>query len=101
MRYRIRPQLFFSANYSGDASRVAFPFPHFVRCVTLSRMELDPIQRAAQEQFGRQSERYARGHVLESIEDVAAALERLSLPQQARVLDVATGAGHTGLHLAS
>ena len=64
-------------------------------------MELDPIQRAAQEQFGRQSERYARGHVLENIEDVAAALEHSSLPQPARVLDVATGAGHTGLHLAS
>lgn len=32
---------------------------------------------------------------------MAAALEKISLPQRARVLDVATGAGHTGLHLAS
>jgi ubiquinone/menaquinone biosynthesis C-methylase UbiE len=32
---------------------------------------------------------------------VSAALERIELPARARVLDVATGAGHTALHLAS
>ncbi|MHB8519734.1 MAG: class I SAM-dependent methyltransferase [Limisphaerales bacterium] len=62
---------------------------------------LDAIQRAAQTQFSRQSERYATGHILENVDDVRAALEHIVLPSLARVLDVATGAGHTGLHLAS
>lgn len=62
---------------------------------------LDEVQRAAQEQFSRQSHRYGKGHVLEDVADVAAALQVMSLPIPSRVLDVATGAGHTGLHLAS
>ncbi len=64
-------------------------------------MQLDEIQRAAQEQFARQSQRYGRGHILENIEDVATALGRIPLRSPARVLDVATGGGHTGLYLAS
>jgi len=64
-------------------------------------MELDDIQRASQEQFARRSERYGNGHVLENVEDVQAALQTISLPARAKVLDVATGAGHTGLFLAS
>lgn len=64
-------------------------------------MNLDPIQQAAQAQFGRQSRNYGPSHILADISDVAAALTRISLPARARVLDVATGAGHTGLHLAS
>jgi ubiquinone/menaquinone biosynthesis C-methylase UbiE len=64
-------------------------------------MKLDDVQLAAQEQFGRQSHRYGRGHVLENIDDVRAALEAMPLPAQARALDLATGAGHTGLYLAS
>lgn len=64
-------------------------------------MELDQIQRKAQEQFARQSQRYGRGHILENIEDVAAAVGQFDLPAGARVLDVATGGGHTGLYLAS
>ena len=35
--------------------------------------QLDPILRAAQEQFARQSERYGRGHILENIADMEAA----------------------------
>lgn len=62
---------------------------------------LDAIQRAAQAQFSRQSERYAKGHILENVDDVRAALQHITLPGVARVLDVATGAGHTGLHMAS
>lgn len=62
---------------------------------------LDPIQRAAQEQFARQSERYGKSHILADVSDVDDALSRVELPARARVLDVATGAGHTGLHLAS
>ncbi len=64
-------------------------------------MELDDVQRAAQEQFARQSTRYGAGHILAEVSDVAAALERISLPAAASVLDVACGAGHTGLYLAS
>jgi len=63
-------------------------------------MKLDPVQQASQEQFARQSHRYAKGHVLENTEDVAAALSRLVLPPRARVLDIATGAGHTALFFA-
>ncbi len=64
-------------------------------------MNLDPIQAAAKEQFARQSRNYGRSHILADVSDVVAALERIWLPARAQVLDVATGAGHTGLHLAS
>ncbi len=64
-------------------------------------MQLDAIQQAAQEQFARQSRNYGRSHILADVSDVIVALQKISLPPRARVLDVATGAGHTGLHLAS
>ena len=64
-------------------------------------MKLDAVQQAAQEQFGRQSRNYGRSHILADVSDVTAALEKIALPEHAEVLDVATGAGHTGLHLAS
>lgn len=64
-------------------------------------MKLDEIQTAAQEQFGRRSESYGKGHILQNIEDVQAAVQTMALPAKAKVLDVATGAGHTGLFLAS
>ena len=63
--------------------------------------ELDPIQQAARDQFARQSARYGKSHILADVTDVEAALEHIALPARARVLDVATGGGHTGLHLAS
>lgn len=63
-------------------------------------MKLDEVQKAAQEQFAKQSHRYGRGHVLENIEDVRDAIARISPPPRAQVLDVATGGGHTGLFLA-
>ena len=64
-------------------------------------MKLDAVQQAAQEQFARQSRNYGAGHILADVSDVSAALARVSIPERARVLDVACGAGHTGLHLAS
>src|SRR4051794_104373 len=64
-------------------------------------MPLDEIQQAAQEQFARQSTKYGAGHILADVSDVQAALETITLPPRAQVLDVACGAGHTGLHLAS
>lgn len=63
-------------------------------------MPLDPTQLAAQEQFNRQSRNYGRSHILSDVADVADALTHVSLPPKAQVLDVATGAGHTGLYLA-
>ncbi|HEY5895188.1 MAG TPA: methyltransferase domain-containing protein [Chthoniobacterales bacterium] len=62
---------------------------------------LDPTQLAAQEQFSRQSQRYATGHILENVQDVVAALEFIPLAVPSKMLDVACGAGHTGLHLAA
>jgi ubiquinone/menaquinone biosynthesis C-methylase UbiE len=64
-------------------------------------MKLDDIQKAAQDQFGKQSHRYGKGHILENVEDVQSALSKIEIPKSARVLDVATGGGHTGLCLAS
>jgi ubiquinone/menaquinone biosynthesis C-methylase UbiE len=64
-------------------------------------MPLDEVQRAAQQQFDRQSRRYGSSHILADVSDVADALTKVALPPPARVLDVATGAGHTGLYLAS
>ena len=63
--------------------------------------KLDPIQQAARDQFARQSARYGKSHILADVTDVETALHHISLPDRARVLDVATGGGHTGLHLAS
>lgn len=63
-------------------------------------MKLDNVQKAAQEQFARQSHRYGAGHILENIEDVRDAVAVIALPNPAKVLDVATGGGHTGLYLA-
>jgi ubiquinone/menaquinone biosynthesis C-methylase UbiE len=67
----------------------------------MAAMKLDAVQQAAQEQFGRQSQHYGRGHVLEDISDVHHAIERMDLPAKAKALDIATGAGHTGLFVAS
>jgi ubiquinone/menaquinone biosynthesis C-methylase UbiE len=61
---------------------------------------MDSIQHAAQEQFQKQSHRYARGHILEDTRDLADALEGLDLPPGSEALDVATGAGHTAFFLA-
>lgn len=67
----------------------------------MSTTDLNATQRAAQEQFSRQSARYGNGHILEDVADVRELLAHIALPPSARVLDVACGAGHTGLHLAS
>jgi ubiquinone/menaquinone biosynthesis C-methylase UbiE len=63
-------------------------------------MPLDSIQHAAQEQFQKQSHRYAKGHILENTSDLAAVLDGLPIPAGAKALDIATGAGHAAFHLA-
>jgi len=65
------------------------------------RNELNAIQRAASEQFTRRSHSYGKGHILADVADVDAALAGVPLTGVRRVLDVATGGGHTGLHLAA
>ncbi len=86
--------------------------------------DLNEIQRSSQSQFDRQSERYAKGHILSDVADVVELIARVrhggqlspeADPKQTgaqhqdiawramptrRALDVATGAGHTGLYLA-
>lgn len=63
-------------------------------------VNLNEVQRASQEQFARQSANYGKGHILQDVDDVHAALQHVTLPSRARVLDVATGGGHTGVLLA-
>lgn len=63
-------------------------------------MELNEVQLASKEQFGKQSSRYGKNHILNNVADVEAAAAFIQLPENAAVLDVATGAGHTGLHFA-
>jgi ubiquinone/menaquinone biosynthesis C-methylase UbiE len=64
-------------------------------------MNLDPVQRAAQQQFSRQSHRYGSGHILENIEDVRSAADSIPLVPGSRVLDIAAANGHTGLFFAA
>ncbi len=63
-------------------------------------MELDDTQRASQEQFGKQSSCYGKGHILADVSDVAGAVEMTGLSDGGVALDVATGAGHTAVYLA-
>jgi ubiquinone/menaquinone biosynthesis C-methylase UbiE len=62
---------------------------------------LNEIQRSSQAQFDRQSERYAKGHILADVADVADLIAHVRPQPSKRALDVATGAGHTGLYLAA
>lgn len=61
---------------------------------------LDPIQEASRDQFGRQAARYGHGHILRQTEDLEAALPWLEAQPGQTLLDVACGAGHTGLFFA-
>ena len=62
-------------------------------------LPLDATQAAAAAQFNRQSDRYGKTHILADTRDVAAALEGVARPEGGCALDVATGGGHTALHL--
>ncbi len=63
--------------------------------------ELDSVQKQAQAQFDKQSERYGNGHILADVNDVKAVLAHVPRTQGHKALDIATGTGHTGLYLAS
>ncbi|PAW76674.1 MAG: hypothetical protein B9S32_14150 [Verrucomicrobia bacterium Tous-C9LFEB] len=62
---------------------------------------LDEIQSASAEQFGKQSERYGKDHILANVADVEAAIKPLNIKPGRKALDVATGGGHTAVYLAS
>lgn len=66
----------------------------------MSAPSFDDTQAAAAAQFDRQSDRYGRSHILADTRDVALALEGVRPSIDGRALDVATGGGHTALHLA-
>ena len=61
---------------------------------------LDRAQAASAAQFDRQSDRYGKSHILADTNDVTAGLKGVPVPAGGRALDVATGGGHTALHLA-
>ncbi len=63
-------------------------------------MSLDEAQQAARAQFDRQAARYGQGHILSEVSDVENALRGVEPADLSPALDVATGAGHTGLYLA-
>jgi ubiquinone/menaquinone biosynthesis C-methylase UbiE len=62
---------------------------------------LDEVQLASQQQFDRQSHRYAQGHVLADTSDVARLMAHVRPLASKRALDVAAGVGYTGLYLAA
>jgi ubiquinone/menaquinone biosynthesis C-methylase UbiE len=62
---------------------------------------LDARQEASRRQFERQSDRYGKGHLLADVSDLGRALAPVAPRAGQRALDVATGGGHTGAHLAS
>jgi len=61
---------------------------------------LDAVQKAARDQFEKQSDRYGKSHILANIDDVAGALCKVNFPALSTALDVATGGGHTAVFLA-
>jgi ubiquinone/menaquinone biosynthesis C-methylase UbiE len=61
---------------------------------------LDRAQAASAAQFDRQSDRYGKSHILAETSDVTAGLKGVPVPTGGKALDVATGGGHTALHLA-
>jgi len=65
----------------------------------VSEHALDSKQSASAAQFDRQSDRYGKTHILADTRDVAAGMEGLAAPADGTALDIATGGGHTALHL--
>jgi ubiquinone/menaquinone biosynthesis C-methylase UbiE len=64
-------------------------------------MALDPIQKAARDQFEKQSANYGKSHILANTDDIASALAGIDMAPGSAALDVATGGGHTAIYLAS
>ncbi|MEM6822479.1 MAG: class I SAM-dependent methyltransferase [Verrucomicrobiota bacterium] len=58
------------------------------------------IEEKAREQFDRQSDHYGKSHVLAQTDDLRSVLSVLSPQAGQRLLDIATGAGHTAVYFA-
>jgi ubiquinone/menaquinone biosynthesis C-methylase UbiE len=65
-----------------------------------NQSNFDTAQAASAAQFDRQSDRYGKTHILADTADVADCLSKVALISGGRALDVATGGGHTALHVA-
>lgn len=61
---------------------------------------LDSTQQASRDQFDRQSAAYGKGHILSQTDDLRSALPHLAVERGQRVLDIATGGGHTAVFFA-
>lgn len=60
----------------------------------------EQIQQASREQFDARSQSYGKEHILSRTDDLASALPVLRPQAGERLLDVATGGGHTALYFA-
>jgi len=65
------------------------------------RTELDATQLASAGQFDAQAGNYGKSHILADTADVQKVLAELKLRPNTPALDVATGAGHTAIYLAT
>jgi ubiquinone/menaquinone biosynthesis C-methylase UbiE/glutathione S-transferase len=65
------------------------------------RAALDGTQLASADQFDAQAGEYGKTHILADVSDVEKAVTELKLRPNTAALDVATGAGHTAVWLAS
>jgi len=61
---------------------------------------LDATQQAARDQFEGRSAAYGKAHILSQTDDLRSALPHLAVQRGQRVLDVATGGGHTAVFFA-
>jgi ubiquinone/menaquinone biosynthesis C-methylase UbiE len=62
--------------------------------------DLDPIQETARHQFDKQSANYGKSHILQNTDDLRSTLNVLKPQRGQKLLDVATGGGHTGFYFA-
>jgi ubiquinone/menaquinone biosynthesis C-methylase UbiE/glutathione S-transferase len=64
------------------------------------RSALDEVQLASQEQFDERASQYGKSHILADTSDIDKAMAELKLRPATPTLDIATGNGHTAIHLA-
>ena len=70
-------------------------------CAGNFRVGLDGMQSASADQFDAQAGEYGKGHILADVADVEKAVGDLKFRPNTMALDVATGAGHTAVFLAT
>jgi SAM-dependent methyltransferase/glutathione S-transferase len=70
-------------------------------CAGNFRVGLDGMQSASADQFDAQAGQYGKTHILADVADVEKAVSDLKFRPNTTALDVATGAGHTAVFLAT